>query len=1684
MEAAEAPAGGSPPWAGITGIQFGTMTRGHIVKMSVTEDSQASKPMKPRDVLVDAKLGLPTASRQCLTCNGATTDECQGHFSHINLPLPIFHPNHVEALVRVLRKICLNCGQPRRKSLTKLKSAKKIQPMLLLRGPDYDDPEDSSATRFNNQTKKPERASSDIAEEGFTNSPRITSKEKGSSKDVIIVSSESDEDLPSKRKRQFEITGDPVPSSSKASVSKKVRRSSRLISMPSGIGDVPASPSGSTRKRKLTGELNEPTKATTRADVAKFTASEGYKMNDFPASAMNRGYPVPGINVYVPARGRGKEEVLSTVKAIRMSVTPDELEILAHDFWDFVEGSSRVENSSRRASRYLLPSEALKILKRIPEKSFADLGLKADIARPEAFLLECIPIPPNCLRLEENGFGSRGTNIGFKLGGDRTTNTLERLLRKINSIRTARYSLPTFQAALMESSILQEHFQLYLREKGAPKSAPGQEKKRFDRSGRFQNSAGPSRWTLDWLKKNIIGKRSGYSARNVVTGDPYLSVDEIGVPLDVAKHVTCSERVTEFNKSTLQKYVEIGQDLSHSRACSALRIVRSGERREVTRRTTIELEIGDIVHRHLKDGDLVFINRPPSLHKHSLLALRARIQSGCTWTINPAICAPLHADFDGDCLHVFMPQTEEGKAELHELMTLPAQILPSADEGTICGLSQDFVLATHLLTSPTFVSREEMQQLGLWATKEVPVPTIVKSPKGGPLWTGRQVIDLTIPLGLSFQSPNKAVVIKDGELYSCLEKPNWLASTKGLVRIIADYHGAEAVKHLDSSQSVLREWLLTQGFSVSLADYYAASDHNQRRKMKQELDGSLEIAKWAAVGRKSIRTEEQIIRSNACTRRSHENVAVNLFRQSQVQITETLVASVPESNCLLAMVRSGSKGSSEKAMQQIGCLGLQVLNRDKLLSTEKNPKLVALARATGYSSEDDLQDAWETRGMVKSSLLDGLEPQEFFTHAISTRDAMFRQSEGISGPGELFKKLMLFLRDVHIGYDGTVRNRSGQEIIQFQYEGAKSINYEEDTALQDTETIFPGEPVGVLAATAISQPAYQKMLEACPGLGSRKIGPLDLLQESLFPRGDGKLKASDRRCILRLNSCSCDEEYCEQRRVLELQAGLQPVTLEMLATGVAVEFADELSEHWEAFEFGAEEMNQTDFPRWVGHIQIDQTLLVEKMITPNTILEKVRANCSVIQTGPRKHPRKLGNLVFCFRDSGDCDLSTGVPKAAETGTSSKAPCLHFAFLRAAKKKGRHLKTKQGRANDEMAKMLDTFHRHIYPTILNTAVKGFEEIESTSVVWEHEAWSTPRMQDVANQFEGELVLEVTVKQEYSTGRGKPWKIMIESSMLMTDYIDWRRSSPYGIQEIQTIFGVEGAQATLTKRLGLAAGDYVGKKHLKLVADLLGHSGEIHGLTFYGYRDWMRNLHFPIPFTGGIFRAPMKHFMEGGRKGISESLKGVLSSSVFGERVPVGTGTDFSLKLNIKPRGRSCRPSADSRCSEIGEQSIDILQCLNDLNSEIAAEYPPAVQTVEDQACETDGAQAESEWGASARHPQSEAGWSAPDNTDESIPSWGAHESNPSPADAWGTTSTCNAPWDSHGNDPPSTEVLQTASANQAERSTELASGNTESYTIPTDTWGRSACTSQREEEGASSGWAANSLETADPDANWS
>ena len=117
--------------------------------------------------------------------------------------------------------------------------------------------------------------------------------------------------------------------------------------------------------------------------------------------------------------------------------------------------------------------------------------------------------------------------------------------------------------------------------------------------------------------RNLMGKRVDFSARSVITPDPNIGIRQLGVPEKIAKNLTKPICVNRYNIRELEKYVQNGPDVWPG--AKKINKIRENKERYLTSLTSheIKLEAGDIVHRHLIDGDSVLFNRQPSLHRMS-----------------------------------------------------------------------------------------------------------------------------------------------------------------------------------------------------------------------------------------------------------------------------------------------------------------------------------------------------------------------------------------------------------------------------------------------------------------------------------------------------------------------------------------------------------------------------------------------------------------------------------------------------------------------------------------------------------------------------------------------------------------------------------------------------------------------------------------------------------------------------------------------------------------------------------------------------------------------------------------------------------------------------------------------------------------------------------------------------------
>ena len=81
----------------------------------------------------------------------------------------------------------------------------------------------------------------------------------------------------------------------------------------------------------------------------------------------------------------------------------------------------------------------------------------------------------------------------------------------------------------------------------------------------------------------------------------------------------------------------------------------------------------------------------------SIMSHRIKVMEGRTFRLNPAVCPPYNADFDGDEMNLHVPQTEEARAEASILCSVQENILSPRFGGPIIGGIHDHISGILLL---------------------------------------------------------------------------------------------------------------------------------------------------------------------------------------------------------------------------------------------------------------------------------------------------------------------------------------------------------------------------------------------------------------------------------------------------------------------------------------------------------------------------------------------------------------------------------------------------------------------------------------------------------------------------------------------------------------------------------------------------------------------------------------------------------------------------------------------------------------------------------------------------------------------------------------------------------------------------------------------------------------------------
>ena len=369
------------------------------------------------------------------------------------------------------------------------------------------------------------------------------------------------------------------------------------------------------------------------------------------------------------------------------------------------EGGDSGEGDGKKTQfNFMNPEVVHTIFRKITDDDCELLGYPPQHSRPESMIWTVMPVPPPPMRpavTNESG-QTADDDLTYKLNDIiKTNNQIRDLLSKEQSEKERRNLYNWW-------SLLQYHVATYVDNEISNIPAA------VNRSGRAYRTL---RQRLNHkegrVRGNLMGKRVDKSARSVITPDPNISIDELGVPFVVADVLTREEIVTPLNVKRLTQLVRNGPkwpgaNCIEYKSSSDLEQQMGGQSRgsfkcslkHITQmqRDKIVLNPGDVVHRHLMNGDIVLFNRQPSLHKMSMMGHRAKILPGKTFRLNPSVCTPYNADFDGDEMNMHVPNSKQASYELQALTLVPTQIVSPQASKPVMGLIQDALLASYRFT--------------------------------------------------------------------------------------------------------------------------------------------------------------------------------------------------------------------------------------------------------------------------------------------------------------------------------------------------------------------------------------------------------------------------------------------------------------------------------------------------------------------------------------------------------------------------------------------------------------------------------------------------------------------------------------------------------------------------------------------------------------------------------------------------------------------------------------------------------------------------------------------------------------------------------------------------------------------------------------------------------------------------
>lgn len=724
------------------------------------------------------------------------------------------------------------------------------------------------------------------------------------------------------------------------------------------------------------------------------------------------------------------------------------------------------------ASETYLSAEYVKSLfEKISDEDCNLLGFSSNWCRPEWLICSAFPVPPPAMRptVKQGDSQRMDDDLTHKLSEIvKYNNTLK---NKINSFARKEiiddwYNMVVYHIITFIDNEQQGISQATHRS-GRPIKAIRQRLK--GKEGR--------------LRSNLMGKRVDFSARSVITPDPNIDLDQLGVPIKIALNLTFPEIVNSFNIEDLKSYIKNGP-LVWPGAKSIIK--RDGNRYTINdnNKNDIVLELGDKVNRHIVDNDYVLFNRQPSLHKMSMMGHRVKVMKGDTFRLNVSATTPYNADFDGDEMNMHVPQSVQAMSELINIASVNYQIISPRENKPIITVVQDTLLGLYKLTQSEIIRFNSGNSItynsstNIYDTSKTPEnykcvdsclytkkqminiisqlstfnghypkadSTYENNGKMIELWTGKCILSYILPEHINLEMKNGSYdnvssddsnplkklvaentdrinnikIVKGNIIQGTFDKGLFSKTSKGLIHTIYNDLGPERTNDFINDLQKI-----TSNILLSEGFSIGISDMIADNATNEKISRIIEQRKTQIEG---IMKEFHLNIFEGIPGQSNHDYfesKVNSILNKTINETGKIgLANLDPKNRATYMINSGSKGKLTNIAQMIACLGQQNVDGKRIPYGFEGRTL------PHYYKYDDSSEA---RGFVENSFISGQTPQEFFFHAMGGREGLIDTAVKTAQTGYVQRKLVKSMEDLTVFYDYSVRS-SGGTIVQFIY---------------------------------------------------------------------------------------------------------------------------------------------------------------------------------------------------------------------------------------------------------------------------------------------------------------------------------------------------------------------------------------------------------------------------------------------------------------------------------------------------------------------------------------------------------------------------------------------------------------------------------------------------------------------------